>query len=290
MANGYYELNSSSAELQARLYYTTVENTSTNSTTITFTFRAKVNTDEAYEAPYNLKCNCVLTSEDNNGEQLGNYSKTVYANLYGGIAWNDSKANIAQYTVNITHNPDGNKSFDLSANIREIDLAQVYSTVQHRDLVRIIRKAYINSAENFTDESNPTIKYYNPMGNYIDSLQACIADENGNVIFVPYRAISKTGSSYTFNLTDAEKKTLMDAVKVNGVLTVRFYVKTTADGYNYLSSVAKTFSVDAKPLLNPTVIDIDDVTTSLTGDNSVFIRYFSDASIIINAEDGRAHV
>ena len=69
------------------------------------------------------------------------------------------------------------------------------------DLDRIPRQADITSAPDFNDEQNPTIGYSNPAGNSVNSLQACIS-LTGASADVSYRDIPKTGSSYTFNLTE----------------------------------------------------------------------------------------
>ena len=107
-------------------------------------------------------------------------------------------------TITVQHNADGSAS-DVSFTLKG-------SVYYNRDnsysgsisLTRIPRQANLTSAEDFNDESNPTIKYTNSAGNSVSSLQACIS-LNGSRDDVPYRDVSKTGSSYTFSLSEAER-------------------------------------------------------------------------------------
>lgn len=107
----------------------------------------------------------------------------------------------------------------------------------------IPRQATITGAPNFTNLDNPKITYSNPAGNAVSSLQACIANTAGNVIYVPYRNISKTGTSYTFNLTVAEREALLKAVTSAGSFSVKFYVTTVISGTTFYSNLTKTFTV-----------------------------------------------
>lgn len=147
----------------------------------------------------------------------------------------------------------------------------------------IIEPATITVANNFNDEENPTITYKNPMGSYVSALQVCIADSTGNTIFVPYRDVSKTGTSYTFNLTDAERKTLRKATAKNS-LAVKFYIKTTVNGGEHRTSVAKTMSlINYMPTIAPTISDIGVDTKGLTGGGFKFIKGHNNMSYRVNA-------
>ena len=110
-----------------------------------------------------------------------------------------------------------------------------------------------------------------------------IYNDAGNVPYADYRDVSKTGTSYTFNLTDAERDALRQACTGNS-MTVRFYLKTKIGGTYYYSSVAKTMTItNGNPTLNPTVVDTNSTTIALTGDNTKLIKYFSNAQWAHNA-------
>jgi len=147
------------------------------------------------------------------------------------------------------------------------------------------QKATITSAPNFKDTDNPTITYSNPMGSSVSALDACIADSTGYTVYVPYRSISKTGSSYTFNLTTSERATLIAAAGNSTSLTVRFYVRTTISGTTYLSYLSKTMTIDASgPVITASIEDVNTTTVALTGGGTKFIRGHNSMSFSMTAE------
>ena len=186
-------------------------------------------------------------------------------------------------TVRVPHNSDGTKSCTISASggFPGLSMESTYlsGTVT---LDEIARQATITSAPDFNDEENPTITYNNKAGTTVTTLQACISLD-GTQDDIGYRDISKTDSSYTFNLTDAERKLLRTATTSNS-RSIKFYVKTVLNGSTYYSSITKTFSiVNGNPTLNPTVIDSNATTIALTGNNQRMIKYFSNAQYTIGA-------
>lgn len=116
------------------------------------------------------------------------------------------------------------------------------------------------------------------------SLQACIANDAGGVQYAKYRDIPKTGTSYQFVLTDAEKSALYAATPNSNTLNVRFYVKTVIGGTSYYSNLAKTMSiVNANPIVSTSAVDTNSTTIALTGDNTKFIKYYSNVKVTATA-------
>lgn len=142
--------------------------------------------------------------------------------------------------------------------------------------------ASILSAPDFDDEENPTITYSNPAGTAVTSLQACIS-LTGSKDDVPYRDISKTGSSYTFELTDSERETLRNAVVIDNILNVIFYVKTVINGVTYYSTLPKQMTlINANPTFdNWTYQDTNEKTLALTGNNQIVVKNYSKITGII---------
>ena len=179
-----------------------------------------------------------------------------------------------------SHNADGNWSTTLTYN------GHVYGSAYTRyisvSLPMIPRKATISTAPDFNDEENPTITYSNLAGNSVSSLQACISLTGSNDD-IPYRDISKTGSSYTFNLTEAERRTLRQACSTNS-RTVYFYVKTGIGGNTYYSFLGKTLSiVNGNPTFNDfTYADTNSNTIALTGNNQNIIKDYSNVTVTIS--------
>ena len=172
------------------------------------------------------------------------------------------------------------------------------------------RGVYPVIADNFTDEENPSftytpitsLNYFSEDGSSytisywqdtITSLQAALSFD-GETADIAYRNISADGSSYTFNLTEAEREKLR--VKAQGSPTVPIYylIKTTRSVTDTNTKVTKTVTfntvtertltiVGCKPTLNPTVRDVNSDTVALTGNANTFIRYESMAEFSTGA-------
>lgn len=192
-------------------------------------------------------------------------------------------ASLMTKTVDIAHNADGSKSINYSTTFNTgLNSTGTISASGSLVLTKIPRQATITGGDNFNDEGNPTITYSNPAGNAIDELVAGIYDTNGKNPYVEYRAISKTGSSYTFNLTTAERNALRNAIPKASSLNVKFYIRTTIGSVKYYSSIQRTMTiVNGNPTISPTVVDSNETTIALTGDKNNLIRYYSNAQVTL---------
>lgn len=194
----------------------------------------------------------------------------------------NSYTEVFSRTLNITHNQNGSKTIYVSA---YIDHSRFDSNSQgfNVNLTNIPRYATITSAPNFTDEQNPTIYYSNTAGNKVTLLQACIS-LTGSTDDIPYRNISITGSSYTFNLTQSEKNTLYNATTNSKSRTVYFYIKTVLNGNTFYSNYAVTFSVvNANPTIGSIEYqDTNSTITSITDNNQWIVRNKSTLQITLN--------
>lgn len=204
---------------------------------------------------------------------------------------------ISSYSHTVDHNPDGTKTLTIStwANGRAGSFGPSASTADADDckasakitLDTIPRGATLSAAPNFNDEENPTITYNSPAGNSVSSLQACIATKGSDGVWygteVAYRDISKTGTSYTFNLTSAERTALRKKATSN-TLSVRFYVKTVIGNNSFYSSLDKTLTIkNPNPTISATVEDSNSATIALTGDKNKLVKYYSNAKYAITA-------
>ena len=140
-------------------------------------------------------------------------------------------------------------------------------------LTNIPRAAKVVSAPDFTDADNPTITYSNPAGNYATTLQAGIFNTAGTTAYASYRDLAKDGTTYTFNLTTAEKNALLSASSATTTLPVRFYIKTIIGGNTYYDYKEVNFSVtDANPTFSASYEDTNSTVTAITGDNQIIVR------------------
>lgn len=193
----------------------------------------------------------------------------------------NSYTEVFSRTLNITHNDNGTKALYVSSYINHsrFDSTSQGFTV---NLTNIPRYATITSAPNFTDEGNPTITYQNSAGSNVSSLQACIS-LTGSTDDIAYRDIAITGSSYTFNLTTAERNILLNATSGKS-RTVYFYIKTVLSGNTFYSNYAVTFSVvNANPTISSiTYQDTNSTITAITGNNQWIVRNKSTLQITLN--------
>ena len=187
----------------------------------------------------------------------------------------------ASGTLTISHNTDGAKS--ISVSLSTAIYTKTISTYSGTwELDTNPRKATITSAPNFTDVENPVLKYSNPAGNAVTSLKACIS-LTGATDDIAYRDIPKTGSSYTFNLTEAERNVLRNATTSNS-RKVYFYLWTVIGGVDYRVSKDVTFSIsNGEPVVTASVIDSNPDTVALTGDSNKLVKFFSDAQATMTA-------
>ena len=248
------------------------------------------------------------------------YDSDILVNLGGELIYNKTDLVKDLYkdqkdllldsgTFTVTHDTNGNyssKSFSCAVKIRniydangkpgfaqsnkEIDLGSEYPTTASRASGTLIinpipRYAVILSVpESFTDEDSPTITVAIPSG--ATNVRAYIALNTGTVDIGPY-AVS--GSSYTFNFTEAEKAKLWSILD-QGLTTkqVYFYVSSEFNGTLYHSNLISALEIiNYTPVINPNVNDIYDTNEAailLTGDKHKLIRYVSNAYYNIGAE------
>lgn len=195
------------------------------------------------------------------------YSSATRINLYNGTV-------VASGSYTITHNSDGNRSFSASAQAGIYTVAVNCSGSGSWALPQIPRQATATGGTDFNDTQNPTIYYSNPAGNSVSSLQVCIASTNGQTIYVGYRDVSKTGTSYTFPLTEAERNNLRSAIPNSNSFNINFYIKTVIGGNTFYSAVTRTMSIaNANPTIGGiTYQDTNSTTTNITQNNQIIIQ------------------
>ena len=244
------------------------QNVVNNSTTISWTLKGAGNAQSNWYRAGNFKV--VI-----NGSTV--YSSSTRIQLYDGTL-------VASGNYTMTHDTAGNKTFSASAEAGIYTVAVNCSGSGSFTLPQIERAAKITSAPNFTDIQNPTINYQNSAGNSVSSLQACIS-LTGSTDNISYRDIPKTGTSYTFQLTEAERNVLRAATPNSNTLSVIFYIKTIISGQTYYETATRTMTiVDAAPTMgNPTYQDSNSTTVAITENNQKIIQKHSSLTIAIPA-------
>lgn len=193
---------------------------------------------------------------------------------------------VATGQATIGHNSDGTKSFSASAEAGIYTYARNVSGSGSWSLTSIPRQANLTSAPDFNDEQNPSIGYSNPAGNSVSNLDACIS-LTGSRDDIAYRGISKTGSSYTFNLTEAERNVLRNACTTSNSRSVIFYVRTIIGGNTFYSTITKTLSIiNGNPTFSSSNISYKDnnsTTTAVTGNNQQMVQSLSKLLVTITS-------
>ena len=214
---------------------------------------------------------------DDDGTCYCNINGTGYSNSwsYGQkpIRYN-SHTVLFSKTLDIEHDADGKKTIYVSAYIRH-DKFSSNSQGFNVALTDIPRQANIIRGANFFDYVNPSFTYSNPAGDAVEDLQACISLDNSTPL-ISYRAVDKLGSSFTFELTTAERNTLLQATPNSNRLDLYYILKTTIAGVTYYSSFSAFMGIDenqASPTITgATYEDTNASTLAITSDATKIIQ------------------
>lgn len=183
----------------------------------------------------------------------------------------------------VSHDADGTKTAQLTDTFNinaTIDGKKVGSITASGSisLDRIARNATIVTANDFTDETNPTLTYSNP-----SSFSCDVSIEFAGGSITRFGAISGASGSYTMQLTDSERTTLRNASRNSPTLKVTYVLKTTIDGAAYYSRAERKMNVvDAAPDLEAVSYeDTNAATVAVTGDKSRIIQNHSVLTVTI---------
>lgn len=186
---------------------------------------------------------------------------------------------VASGSHTIWHNTDGTRSFSIGVEGAIYSYSINCTAQQSFTLNQIPREAKLTSAPNFTDEDNPTIQYSNPANLPIYAYIEVVNQSR------PIAERKITGSSYTFQFTEAERNVLRSLNTTSNTQPVRFVVRTDMGGYPLYAWIDRTLTIkNPNPTLNPKVVDTNSQTTALTGNSSSFVKYYSNAKVTFGAQ------
>ena len=158
----------------------------------------------------------------------------------------------------------------------------------------IVRAAYIValSSSSITDEDSLTLTYSNPSGTYATLLQAgmSLTTTDSNMA-IPYRNLTKTGTSYKFTFSSSELSTLYAQVLDKNLTTarLRLFLKSTVpySGSNTTVTdyrdITITF-INYKPTLSITMKDTSLRSLDVTGNDQIYVRGVSDVQFNLGAQ------
>lgn len=201
----------------------------------------------------------------------------------GSINKNGGSVLLGTTVHRVAHNADGTKTaqltdtFNINATIDGVKVVSITASGSIT-LDRIARNATIVTANDFTDETNPTLTYSNP-----SSFACDVAIEFAGGSITRAGAISGASGSYTMQLTGSERTTLRNASRNSPTLKVTYVLKTTIDGTAYHSRVERKMNVvDAAPELGEVSYeDTNAATVAVTGDKSRIVQNHSVLTVTI---------
>jgi len=199
-----------------------------------------------------------------NGGRVKNYAGTFTTRNH----------KVAGGSFNLGHNSAGAQNISVSGGI------DVYQTGRSSgssswSLPTIPRNASITGgSSSINDTQNPTLTWSNPAGSAMTTLQAGIYNSAGSVAAFPYTNVSKTASSYTFNLSEDQRDVIRGWAANSKSIVVRMYLRNVIGG------------VDERPYRNltvniingePTFSDFDyedtnSATVAVTGNDQILIQ------------------
>ena len=181
---------------------------------------------------------------------------------------------IAGGSFNLGHNSAGAANIDVSGGISAYQSGRS-SGSQTWSLPTIPRNASITGGSStINDTQNPTLNWSNPAGNAITTLQVGLYNSAGTIAAFPYTNVSKTASSYTINLSEAQRNVIRGWAANSKSITVRMYLRNVIGGvderpYRNL----KVNIINGEPTFsNFTYQDTNAATVAVTGNNQVLIQ------------------
>lgn len=212
------------------------------------------------------------------------FSQTSRIRVYGSGSFKRTG------TVTITHDEDGTKTISMSVRAALYSSSVNCTGSSNYTLDTINRYALLNTVENFTDESYPTITYLNPAGTSLTTgLKVRITWNNGaNYTAWHNLADDGTDSPYTFDSTTLTAQNIADMLAAcpnSNSLTVKFDLQSTMDGTDYHSYKEAVMNVvNANPIAGAiTYADVDAATVAKTGDDQLIVQGFSTLRVHVAA-------
>ena len=184
----------------------------------------------------------------------------------------------ASAVLKIAHTPDGSKSFTVSGFSGWIYASgNTYASSQTFTLPTIPRASSV-SCSTANIGSNATITINRASTSFTHTLTYSFGSLSGTIA----TKTSSTNISWTIPTTFYGQ--IPNSKSGTGTITCDTYSGSTLIGSKSTSFTATVSESASKPTLSPTAVDSNSTTTALTGNNSKFIKYYSNASVATGAQ------
>ncbi len=253
-----------------------------------------------------------LTLKENSTSQTNNTSSISYTlKLYSG-GWDFSlykighSIRLAEKTVSSVERANANQ-YSLGTN-SSITIAYGTTTINHNsDGSKNMSVAF--SIDMAKDSWTPGKMSVSGKSMVLTTIPraSTVSCSNANIGRVATITINRASSSfthtlsYTFDNLDGTIVTKTNETSVPWIIPTTFYAEITnsksgtgtitCDTYNGSTKIGTntctftaTVGADSRPTLSPTVVDNNSTTVALTGDNTKFIKYYSNAAVTTGAE------
>ena len=200
------------------------------------------------------------------------YSGGTYSNIT-----DYQNRTFASAAMKIAHNPDGSKSFTVSGFSGWIYASgNTYASSQSFTLPTIPRASSV-SCSTADIGSNATISISRASSSFTHTLTYSFGSLSGTI------ATKTSSTSVSWTIPTTFYAQIPNAKSGTGTITCDTYNGSTLIGSKSTSFTATVSESTSKPTLSPTAVDSNTTTTALTGDNSKFIKYYSNASVSTGA-------
>lgn len=193
----------------------------------------------------------------------------------------NSSITLASGSTTIAHNSDGSKSMSVSFSI---DMAKDSWTpgrisVSGKSMaLTSIPRASTVSCSTANIGSNATITINRASSSFTHTLSYTFGSLEDVTI------VNKTSkTSYAWTIPTSFYKQISNSKSGTGTITCDTYNGSTKIGTKTCTFTAKVSESASKPTLSPTVVDNNSTTIALTGDNTKFIKYYSNAAVTTGA-------
>lgn len=263
----------SSGSIGLNLSWTATQSIVNNTSVISWTLKSKGTMSSGYSV-YGGPITVVI-----GGKTV--FSQTSRIRVYGGGSFKRTG------TVTINHDEDGTKTVSMSVKAALYSASVNCTASGNFELDTINRYALINSADDFTDESYPTITYSNPAGiSLTTDIKIRITwNEGQNYTAWHNLADDASDSPYTFDSTSLTAQNIADMLAScpnSKTLAVRFDLQSTMDGteyHHYKDAVMEV--VNANPSASVlTYRDSDTAVVAITGDDQKIVQ--AESTLVIH--------
>ena len=193
----------------------------------------------------------------------------------------NSSITIASGTTTISHNSDGSKNMSVAFSI---DMAKDSWTpgklsVSGKSMaLTTIPRASTVSCSTANIGSNATITINRASSSFTHTLSYTFGSLGSTTI------VTKTkNTSVSWAIPTSFYEQIPNAKSGTGTITCKTYNGNTLIGTKTCTFTATVSESASKPTLSPTVVDNNSTTIALTGDNTKFIKYHSNAAVTTGA-------